>query len=61
MELNRKLVKEKMQMCRKHLIKCLTSLANREIQIKTTLNFCLTLVRMTIIGIQLMTEAGMVC
>jgi hypothetical protein len=46
MELNRELSKEKSQIAEKHL-KCLTSLAIREMQIKTSLRFHLIFVRMS--------------
>jgi hypothetical protein len=45
-ELNRQFSTEKYQMVEKHLKKCLTSLVIREMQIKTTLRFNLTPIRM---------------
>jgi hypothetical protein len=44
-ELNRPSLKEELQMAKKHMKKCSTSLATKEMQIKTTLRFYLTLVR----------------
>jgi hypothetical protein len=41
--------KEEVQMVTKHMKKCSTSLAIKEIQVKTTLRFYLTPVKMTII------------
>jgi hypothetical protein len=48
-ELNRTFSKEEIQMAKKHMKKCLPSLAIKEIQIKTTLRFHLTSVRIAII------------
>jgi hypothetical protein len=48
-ELNRAFSKEEVQMDKKHMKKCSTSLAVKETQIKTMLRFHLTLVRMAII------------
>jgi hypothetical protein len=49
-ELNRQFSKEEIQMINKHKKKCLTSLGIKEMQIKITLRFHLTLDRMAIIN-----------
>jgi hypothetical protein len=50
-DLNRNLSKEEAQMAKKHMKKCLTFLAIKEMQIKTILGFHLTPIEMTIIKI----------
>jgi hypothetical protein len=48
-ELNKTFSEEEIQMAKKHMKKCLPSLAIMQMQIKITLRFHLTLVRMGII------------